>query len=215
MKAIVFDRDGVIFDPFDSPKIFHHEVSEFLSENDVACPSVEKLYSILAKSKNKFWISISGGRLRKKDFERWLKKYRFENMDKIIVNAKVFPWVEDTLEKLHSMGFKMALTSGWFGSKGTKELLEKNRLSKYFRSVLTLDDYIKLKKFDKEIPRKNSRAPFKRSPKKKAWLIRESLRVLDVRPIDAVFVGDAPEDVVAGKRLGTKTVAVFRLGRTL
>jgi len=128
-------------------------------------------------------------------------------VDKSFLYVRVFPWIRETLEKLYSMGFQMALTSGWLGTRATKEVLVKHGINDYFKTVLTLDDYI-LRKFNK-IPVRPAHAPFRRSVKKKAWLITESLRELGVKPSDAIFVGDSPEDILAGKRLGTKTVAVL------
>jgi len=207
-QAIVFDRDGVIFDPFDSPAAFYDSVKEFLSGKDIACPSFESYLYILKRSRRRFWTKLSLGRLKKRDFEKWWKNYQIDNMDRIVINAKLYPQVTEALEKLHAMGVQMALTSGWFGTKGTKELLSKYGIERCFKLVLTLDDYI-AKMFDNKNPKILSRAPLRRSPKKKAWLITESLRTLCVKPSNAIFVGDSPEDITAGKKLGTRTIAVL------
>lgn len=207
-KAIVFDRDGVIFDTFNSPELAYHKVKEFLSDNGVTCPSIKDFFSILEKSKRKFLIKVSDGRLKKKDFVEWCKKHEYEIPDMSLIYVRVFPWVKETLEKLYSMGFQMALTSGWLGTRATKEVLRKHGINEYFKVVLTLDEYI-IREFDERMPVRRSRAPFRRSVKKKAWLITESLNTLGVKPSDAIFVGDSPEDMLAGKKLGTRTVAVL------
>lgn len=179
-----------------------------MSYNGLTCPSIEDFLSALESSKRKFWIKISDGRFKKKNFEVWRRNHEYEIPDKSLIHVRVFPWVKETLEKLYSMGFQMALTSGWLGTRATKEVLVKHGMNDYFKTVLTLDDYV-IRKFNEKMPVRRAYAPFRRSVKKKAWLITESLKVLVVKPSDAIFVGDSPEDMLAGKKLGTKTVAVL------
>ncbi len=106
---------------------------------------------------------------------------------------KAFPDV-GALKELRSLGLKLAAVSN-ASQHCTEFVLELFDLKKYFDFV-TGKDYSNLD-------------GVKPSP----YLVEKALRALDLKPGEALVVGDSYLDVLAAKRAGVKVVNVTRFGR--
>ncbi|ASJ12408.1 HAD family hydrolase [Thermococcus thioreducens] len=105
---------------------------------------------------------------------------------------KPFPDV-GALGELKKMGLRLAAVSN-ASQECTEFVLNLFDLGKYF-DVVYGKDYSNLD-------------GVKPSP----YLVEKALRVLGLRPEEAMMVGDSHHDVLAGKRAGMKTVNVTRFG---
>jgi len=117
-----------------------------------------------------------------------------------------FPMVEEIIEHLSSLNLDLALISSGTGTTATFNILQSLGLDGFFKSIVTMDDY------GSPIPlivimRKMFRS-FNETFKE--WQITETLKRLNVMPSQALVVGDSMLDVVAGKKVGTKTVFVTK-----
>jgi putative hydrolase of the HAD superfamily len=98
----------------------------------------------------------------------------------------LYPHVTYTLTKLIKWGYKLAVLSDAPGKQAWLRLSYLN-LHHFFDTVVTLDDTGHLKP---------SELPF-----------RKALEMMDLKPEEALMVGDWPErDMVGAKKLGIKTV---------
>lgn len=206
-KSIVFDRDGTLFDISNSYRTYYEDLRVALNENGIQSPTYEVFLDSLMQ-KQKVWYKFSHGLFSKKSFRKWRGIYHYQNNNPSFIYASAYPGIKETLETLFRRNFKMVLTSGWFGTQSTRKSLEINGLCKFFETVITLDDFIikKYPHFPAFDPRK---LPFRRSVSKKVWLIKSSAAILNVKPEDTIVVGDSPEDIQAGKKVGSKTVALL------
>jgi len=205
---VIFDRDGTIFDTFHAYQCFYEDLKAGLSEKGIEASSFEEFMEKHTNDRKRFWSRISKGRFTKRSFRVWQGTYHYRMKNRSFMYAKVFPEVKNTLVALSSNNIDMALTSGWFGTEATKIALKRHDLDGFFKVILTLDDFIE-QKYKLPLPYDAAKLPFRRSITKKKWLATEALRLLDAKPEEAVFVGDAPEEIKAGKSLGIKTVAVL------
>ena len=129
------------------------------------------------------------------------KRYLF-SLEKF--NLRLLPRVKYVIDQLSSLGLEMAMISSGTGTKATANILRTLGLERFFKSVLTLDDYglptplIAIRQF--LFPKFKERF--------KAWQISESLKRLNILPHKALVVGDSIFDVLAGKIIGTKTALI-------
>jgi phosphoglycolate phosphatase-like HAD superfamily hydrolase len=208
IKAIVFDRDGTIFNSSNSLRCLYEDLKVALLEKGSArLPTFEEFMSGINNSPKFFW-TISKGLVRKRDFWSWRGLYHYKNKNENFSYAEIYPEVSDALRGLSRCGLELILTSGWFGSEATRKALAKRNLDRYFKEIITLDDLI-AKKYSEPPQYDLRRLPFRRSTTKKKWLLTQALKTLNSRPEQTVFVGDSNEDIMAGKSLGTKTVALL------
>ena len=106
---------------------------------------------------------------------------------------KPFPDV-DALEELKKMGLKLAAVSN-ASQECTEFVLNLFNLRKYF-DVIYGKDYSNLD-----------------GVKPDPYLVKKALNALDLKPHEALMVGDSHHDVLAGKRADMKVVNVTRFGK--
>ena len=206
-KSIIFDRDGTLFDISNSNRSYYEDFWIALSEQTIHPPP----YSIFLKSlkqKKKPVAKFSQGIFSKKSFRKWRGNYHYQKYNPSFIYANPYPGIKETLNSLFQRNYKMILTSGWFGTKSTQKALENNDLYQFFEGIITLDDFIREKYPHFPIFAAN-KLPFRRSVSKKVWLLKKSAAILNVKPKDSIVVGDSPEDIQAGKKLGSKTIALL------
>jgi phosphoglycolate phosphatase-like HAD superfamily hydrolase len=117
-----------------------------------------------------------------------------------------FPMVEEIVEYLSSLNLDLALISSGTGTTATFNILQSLGVEKFFKSIVTMDDYgfpIPVIVIMRKIFRSFNEAF-------KEWQITETLKRLNIMPSQALVVGDSMLDVVAGKKVGTKTVFVTK-----
>jgi HAD superfamily hydrolase (TIGR01509 family) len=112
-----------------------------------------------------------------------IQSYRTTYWDRKHAATRVYPGVA---EMLHSLGGRKS-TATIKTTQTTRGVLEQFGLIQHFDHVQGTDGF-----------------PAKPEPD----VILASLRVLDVRPEDCLFVGDSASDMEAGRRAGVRTCAV-------
>jgi len=128
-------------------------------------------------------------------FSDVLPHYTPQQMDDLVQNYRalyparghkltsIYPGVAEALEALG--GKKTTATTK--GSNGSRQILEKFGLLPYFDHVQGTDGF-----------------PCKPAPD----VLLRGMQALGVQPEDCLMVGDAPSDMIAGKRAGVRTCAV-------
>lgn len=180
MKAVIFDRDGVIVD------------SE--SCNIIAAIKAFKQLGISIKEEEKKLVI---GRHPDDYHKLFLKKYKFsypefrkiqkEMYQKLIESAPLLSKTIALVKELHKSNVKLALTTS-SGKRGTDMVLEMAGLKGMFDLIITHEDYTK------------------RKPDPEPYIV--TARKLGVDPKDCVAVEDTSVGVESAKRAGMKCIVI-------
>ena len=100
---------------------------------------------------------------------------------------KVYDGMKDLLELLKKKGYECAICTGKDRLR-TLEILDKLKLSKYFKTVACSDDV--------------------KNPKPHPDSLNMAINNLGVRRDNVVMIGDAKNDILCAKRAGVKVIAV-------
>ncbi|QYR22294.1 HAD family hydrolase [Paenibacillus sp. sptzw28] len=184
IEAVVFDFDGLIRD---SETFEFYSFQELLTEYGIELPL--ELYSArIGGHYNSFdpyeHLQQSLGKVLDREL---LRKQRRDKYDKLIINQKARPGVQQYLEDAENLGLKIGLASSapreWVLTN-----LEELELMSYFACIRTHEDAIKVKP-DPEL----------------------YLQVLDyfgVKPVNAIGFEDSPNGAKAAKDAGMLCVIV-------
>ncbi len=179
-KAVIFDWDGTLFDSVKYALKVYRKQFKSLGLPDVHWRNFRKEFMA---DYHKYYASKGVPPSAFDDIDKeWIRLYDAESK-----NLKLFPGAKRMLSALKRRGIKMAIVSNGSRPRILREL-KAHGIGHYFGAVVTGDD----------IPE------FKPSPKGVIYALGE----LRVRPADALYVGDMADDLLAGKRAGTKTAAV-------
>ena len=192
-KAVLFDLDGVLVDSFDTwLTAFNMTLKKFGAE---------------AISKKDFRKKYWGNRVEAniKEFEALFKnaalgrdaaEYCKKKHEELSAQSNLFPDAKKVLAEVKKK-FKTALVTNTPGNE-VRKLLDDFRIKKYFDVVVTGDDV--------------------RHGKPDPEMILKACKMLDVKPGEAVVVGDTKTDFLAGRGAGCKVVGMgmdadFRIQR--
>jgi len=183
VEAILFDLDGTIVDSrqayLEALKTAFTATGQKIVGIDIVTEIPKRLEQNLPI--NDLLIGI--------DVQRFLETYLKAYYQTTALNTKPFPNVACTLEKL-SERTKLALTTRrHVPRKEVAEQLERFGLAKYFQHIVTAQDTV--------------------NPKPSPEALIECSRMLGVKTVECMVVGDSVVDVRAGKNAGAKTVAVL------
>jgi HAD superfamily hydrolase (TIGR01509 family) len=181
-KLVIFDLDGTLIDAY-------RAVEESLNF------TLRRLGYKQTAAATKVRRSVGWGEthllrcfVRPGDLEQAAKIYRRHHPESLRRGTKLLPGAIGILRHLKSRGYLLAVASNR-ATKFSRLVVRHLRIAKYFDLVLCRD----------RVPR----------PKPFPDILHEILRQLDVRPSEAVFVGDMVVDIQAGKRAGIDTVGVI------
>lgn len=182
MIAILFDYDGTL--------------SDSLKAHFYACQGVAKELNLLPLTLQQFldwygpdWnlvykkMGVLPNSMQKAD-KIWLKYY---NQRK----PRLFPDSIPTLKKIKLIGYKVGLVTGGSRSRVETELKRK-RIHSLFDVIIYGSDVLK------------------KDLKPSSTQIITALKRIEANPREALYVGDMPIDVIAGKKAEVMTVAVPR-----
>jgi phosphoglycolate phosphatase len=182
VKLIIFDLDGTLVD---SSVDIAHAINYALEGSSVPTVTVRQTIAIIGEGITSLFEKIieNNGLSADKDLliSRFLDHYSAHLTD----NTQVYPGVRETLEALN--GYPKAVISNKREDLSLK-VLELLGIRKYFDVVVGSDTTAE---------RKPSPVP-----------IQHVLTRLDVKPGNAVIVGDSNLDIEAGKAAGIATIAV-------
>lgn len=180
MKAVIFDRDGVILD------------SE--STNVDAAVMAFKELGIAIKEEEKDWIV---GRHPDDYINFFLEKYDFSYEEFRKIQSKKYHELFETthlfektvflIKKLHKMKIPLALTTS-SSKKSTLNLLHRAKLEDIFNVIVTFEDYKR------------------RKPDPESYIM--TAKKLGLNPKDCIVIEDSIVGVEAAKNAGMKCIAI-------
>ena len=176
VKAVLFDLDGVLVD---SEKAWFHVFNDTLKHFGVKpIPKKEfsKIFGNTIEKNIKSVINITA---------KEANKLAIRYFDKNKKYVKVFPETKNVLKKLSKSKVRMALITNT-PRRILISTFKHNKLKKYFKAIVTVDDV-----------KKGKPAPD---------MILKACKVLKVNPKNTILIGDTINDMIAGKRAGCVTV---------
>ena len=189
IKLLIFDIDGVLADVSESYRLSIKKTAEFFIGRIIDMGEVEYVKNT---GINNDWdaaeilIQKYNGDFRKEAIIKKFQEYYLgRNFDGLIRNEKLLIKAE-TIKKL-SKKYKLAIFTGR-PRQEAEFILSKYRLSKYFKSVVAMDD-VKEQKPDPEG-------------------LLKIMKKLNVKIDEAVYIGDNLADLRAAKSIGIKFIGV-------
>jgi len=190
IKLIIFDLDGTLIDSsIDITNAINYAIEPY----GVKPVTVEETISLVGEGITRLMEKIvdrtqrteDRGQAREIDKDRLVERFLDYYSAHLVDKTTVYPGIRETLERLK--GYKKAVISNKRESLSTK-ILDALGLLKYLDLVVGSDTTPE---------RKPSPVP-----------ILYVLTKLNIKPEDAVIVGDSNFDIEAGKAAGIKTIAV-------
>lgn len=186
--AVIFDLDGTLID---SIEVYYQDLREIFHRMGLPPASKEDVLKVMRFGLSPWESLIPGDIPNREEFiqrciaidrEIWPTIYQQE--------ARLFPGSYSTIEFLAQKEIKIGIvTSGWQEDNEINQLLSKEGLTPYIDAIIM--------KHDTPLPKP---AP---DP------ILFCLERLAVEPAFSVYVGDAPDDIRAGKAAEVRTAAVL------
>ena len=190
MKALIFDMDGVLVDVSKSYRLAIQKTAGFFLKKKIDPAEIQQLKN--AGGYNNDWdltealVKNKGAKVEKGELiEKFQEYYLGENFRGLIKNEK---WLLniDVLARLKSK-YKLAILTGRPKSEA-EYALKRFKVKKFFDVVITMDD----------IP-KNKQKPNPYGLR----LVTKKLRVKD-----AVYLGDAVDDVIMAAKARIKVIGI-------
>lgn len=175
-KAVIFDRDGTLFDSLEVIlRAFNHSIEPFTDRR----PADAEWFAAFGPSEPDVIAVFAGQENKQAAFERFYSYYR-EHFHEI----PLFPGIRPLLERLHGAGIPMAVFTGG-GYESTIFCLEQQKILSFFQELVTGDRV--------------------QHPKPHPEGVLRAIRNLGVAPADTLVVGDAGADILAGQGAGAVT----------
>ena len=180
VRGVMFDWDGVLLDSLGASMNVYNRI---LPELGMEPLSRERFFELQGPNWYEFYskLGIPESKWSEVDKE-WVRLYKEENLI-------LQPDATDCLTALKRLGFKLALITN-----GSRRRVEKE-----------LDGFSMRQYFD-AVHFGEKKEELKPSP----IMLERALRDLGLRPEDAVYAGDAPDDIIAAKNAGVPSIAVGR-----
>ncbi len=181
IRTVIFDLDGTLID---SILDITHCANLALSQLDMPPVTVEQTKKVIGPGDKKFTrMMLPQG--EEKRAEEFLRLYRSFYIERCTQATRLYPGVKQVLDRLGK--FKLVLTTNKPRYMAEK-ILRHFGLLECFRLCLSPEDVS--------------------NPKPDPEMICKALSLLGEAPQRAMVVGDTGNDILAGKRAGTKTCAV-------
>ena len=186
VKAVLFDLDGTLIDSVDA---YLGIVNTVFGRLGLALPEREEVLKVMQYMKNPWESLVPHDRDDREQIIEECRKIDKEVLQQVFGRQlKLIDGSLGVLKNLKSRGFPVGIVTASWGTFGVG-FLKRHGLSEYIDVIIT----------HREVPVK------KPAPDG----ILECLRQLGCQPAEAVYVGDSPVDVMAGKAAGTFTVGVL------
>lgn len=185
VRAVIFDVDGTLVDSVEAYRVVAERAATPYGipiTREVVCYALNNNHPT-------FWELVVPE--TQPDREQFIAKLRQEAMrhwpEVLREYGGLFPGLDKTLANLNSRGIQMAIVTGSQGS--SLQPLQEAGLMAFFETVITGKDVEQ------------------RKPHPEGLL--KCLTTLGVEAAEAVYVGDTPTDIQAGKAAGMASVAVL------
>ena len=180
VQAIIFDMDGVLIDSFETwLKVFNNSLKEAGKQSMTKHEFIKEVW---AKDLHVIVPRFFPGKKVKS-----MAAFYYEQFDKYQDSIVILPQVRETLAALQKKDMPMGICTNTFSALSRK-LLQGADLLKYFKVVIGGDNVEKGK------------------PEPDGILL--ACKKLGIQPKEAIFIGDTPYDMEAGKRAGATTVGI-------
>jgi HAD superfamily hydrolase (TIGR01509 family) len=176
-KAIIFDRDGTLFDSL--PVIlraFDFGIEPF-TERKI---KPEEWFAAFGPHEPEVMGKFIDAKHKDEAYRRFFQYYRDH-----FTEISLYPGMRGILERLQQDSVKLALFTG-AGTETARFCLEKEGILEYFNQLITGDSVNR--------------------PKPDPEGIYKAMNLLQVQPLETLVVGDAGSDVIAGQTAGARTV---------
>jgi HAD superfamily hydrolase (TIGR01509 family) len=176
-KAIIFDRDGTLFDSL--PVIlrsFNYGIEPFTSKR----PTPEEWFEAFGPAEPEVMGVFISAENKAAAYNRFFQYYR-DHFNEIAL----FPGMGELLQRIHDSGTRIALFTG-AGKETAEYCLKQQNVLQYFHELITGDSIV--------------------HPKPDPEGILKAMKALNVSPAETLVVGDAGADVLAGQRAGATSV---------
>lgn len=176
-KAIIFDRDGTLFDSL--PVIlrsFNYGIEPFTSKR----PTDAEWFEAFGPAEPEVMgVFIPAGH-KNAAYDRFFQYYR-DHFNEIAL----FPGMDEVLYRIYNCGTRIALFTG-AGKETAEYCLKQQNMLQYFDELITGDSVT--------------------HPKPDPEGILKAMKVLNASADETLVVGDAGADVLAGQRAGATSV---------
>lgn len=187
IKAVLFDLDGTLLDTFEA---FHIMVNDILRRFDKPERSFIENARLVGKTSKIIVETIAketGLNANLEELSRiMVREWIYTYMPK---HGRLYPDALDVLRELRRRGYLLGVVSNT-SKEELPKYLSSFKIGSFFNVTVSAGDAEKPKPYPDPI--------FK------------AINMLEVKPKEAVMVGDRPEDVEAGRAADTYTVAVLR-----
>lgn len=182
-KLFIFDVDGTLINSRAGTVLAYVETFKQCFKKDV---SETDLYQFVG-SHFDFMVSEFIGDCPDDELKKASKYYSDIYYSKYSNHVGLFPDVKDVLEKLH--GKVLLSTATNMSQSGAENLLAMLGVAHLFDKIIGTKNYAKAK------PNPD--------------MLFESIDEFEVEASNTIMFGDSPNDIIAGKNAGVKTVAVI------
>lgn len=180
VRGILFDIDGTLLNTFD----FIYGAFEYaLKEHHLAPRTRDEFSHLMGGPLEEVYAAMEPDS-DSKSLAKAHRHFQSENLSLV----SLFPDTKDVLEALLKRGLKLAAITTRSARTSVRSL-EQTGILHYFDLVLSAEDV----SFHKPHPEP----------------LLKALAIFNIKPEEAVMVGDTSADIEAGKNAGTKTVAAL------
>jgi HAD superfamily hydrolase (TIGR01509 family) len=180
VELLIFDLDGTLVDAFGAVTRSLNHMFARLGYPRLPRAEVQRRVGWGEKTLVRAFV-------REEELERALLIYRRHHSRALRQGVRFLPGARKVLEDLRERGYRLAIASNR-PSRFTRIILAELEIRRHFSRVICAD----------EVPRK------KPAPD----MLKKILKELDVRPRNAVYVGDMNIDMQAGRRARMRTVGI-------
>lgn len=187
VKAVLFDLDGTLVDTMEA---FHNMVNSILREFGIPERSFSDNVKLIGKPSKVIVETIlreTGLNIEFEEFSKIMfREWVYNHMPK---QGKPYPDSLKVLNELKNRGYLLGVVSNT-SKKELPHYLDSFNIREFFDVAISSGDV--------------------ENPKPSPEPVLKAIGILNIRPFEAIMVGDRPEDVEAGRLAGTYTIAVFR-----
>ena len=186
VKAVLFDLDGTLLDSVNS---YLEIVSTVFERLGLPLPAREEVLNVMQYMKKPWESLVPHDRCDREQLIEECRKIDRDVFEEVFGRElKLIDGSLAVLKNLKARGFPVGIVTSSWGTIGVG-FLKRHGLRDYIDVIIS----------QKEVP--------VRKPAPDGIL--ECLRQLGCQPTEAVYVGDSPVDILAGKAAGTFTVGVL------
>lgn len=180
IKAILFDLDGTLIDSTDLILNSFNYVLKTYLKKEVPEDEIRSLFGRPLY----YQMALFGGEERADEL---VKRYREHNLASHAEYLKPIDGARETLEVLKKRGYRLGLVTS-----------KKEDAARLGMQICQIETYFEVFVFSDDV----------KIHKPEPEPILYALKKLNLRPQEAVYVGDSTYDIICGQRAGVKTVGV-------